>query len=79
VVCHTEETDEGGRLEVGPLVEGFIIAVVEPVETTTCRKIIYNLSIIHNYFTTSTLGQTSTRLALTCIKKMLNLLQGCSV
>ena len=34
VVCHTEETDEGGRLEVGPLVDGFLIAVVEPAETT---------------------------------------------
>ena len=33
-MCHTEETDEGGRLEVGPLVDGFLIAVVEPAETT---------------------------------------------
>ena len=33
-VCHTEETDEGGRLEVGPLVDDFLLAVVEPAETT---------------------------------------------
>jgi len=37
-MCHTEETDEGGRLEVGPLVEGFLIAVVEPVETTPLNR-----------------------------------------
>ena len=64
MVCHTEEADEGGCLEVGPLVEGFIIAVVEPVETTTCRKIIYSLSIMHNYRAFPTLGQPSTRNAI---------------
>jgi len=38
-MCHTEETDEGGRLEVGPIVEGFLIAVVEPVETTPLKLV----------------------------------------
>ena len=46
-MCHTEEDDEEVRLEVGPLVECFLIAVVEPVNLSKSVQI-WKLDIQHS-------------------------------